>query len=233
MRAAITLLAAVAAAALQAAPPVAPAKVTVAVGELSRIEVAHDAGTPVGWRSGTPDKNLFVDELKGSAGKVRLLVQGKVPGTYLIVLWTAGETDSAVVEVEVTGTPPTPPKPVDPPTPDTPAPIPEKGFRVLIVYETSELAKLPASQTAALTSAELRAYLNDKCVAGADGETKEWRILDKDADLSNESKVWQAAMKRDRKSIPWIVISDGSKGYEGPLPANTADTLKLLKQYGG
>jgi hypothetical protein len=66
---------------------------------------------------------------------------------------------------------------------------------------------------------------------GADGKTREWRIWDKDVDPSQESAVWQAAMKRPRASVPWLLVSNGKTGYEGPLPGTADDLLALLKKY--
>lgn len=127
--------------------------------------------------------------------------------------------------------PPVPPKPPEPPLP--PAPIAAEGLHVLIVYESADLSKLPASQAAILTSSALRDYLNAHCPAGADGQTKEWRVLDKDADMTAESPLWQAAMKRPRQSLPWLVVSDGKTGFEGPLPSDLAGTVALIQKYGG
>jgi hypothetical protein len=79
----------------------------------------------------------------------------------------------------------------------------------------------------------VRDYLNSKCVVGPDNKTREWRIYDKDVDTSGEAKLWRDAMKRERKTIPWLVISTGKGGVERELPANVEDTLALLKQYGG
>jgi hypothetical protein len=129
--------------------------------------------------------------------------------------------------------PPEPPGPTPPPTPSV-VPIPGAGFRALIVYESSEVGKLPAKQSTILYSKAIRTYLNEKAAAGPGG-WKEWRIYDKDIDTSNESKTWQDAMKRPRASLPWIVLSNGDKkiGYEGPLPNDVPATLELMKKYGG
>ena len=245
MRVPTALFGLLAAAALSpAAPPAAPVKVTVKAGDIGRVEITPfkvEGKDPlaVGWRAAAAESALFADELTPRAGKTRLMVQGKKAGTYYLVLWSAGETDSAVVEVEVTGAAPAPkPAPDDdkpkpkPPAP-SPVPIPVAGFRALIVYETADLAKLPSAQRAVLTSAEVRGYLNDHCTPGPDGKTKEWRVLDKDADAGGEPALWQAALKRDRKSLPWLIVSDGKTGFEGPLPADTAATLALLRKYGG
>lgn len=162
------------------------------------------------------------------------------PGVYTVELLvaTVGADGvpvlSRVRKAVIVGSPrPEPPKPEPEPgpTPDNPAPIPEPGFRVLMVYETGEV--LPPGTSSVMFSKQVRDYLDAKCVAGRDGVTKEWRIWDKDVDTSNETPVWQAAMKRERASVPWIVISNGKTGFEGPLPGNVPDALKLLKKYGG
>lgn len=134
-------------------------------------------------------------------------------------------------------TPPIPPVPPVPPTPPTPppspAPIPAAGNRVLIIYESADLSKYPATQYGIIMSQEVRAYLNSKCVAGADGKTKEWRMWDKDTDTTYESQIWKDAIKTKTTTLPWIIISTGTTGFSGPLPADRAATLALLRQYFG
>lgn len=212
-----------------ATPPTAPARVSVAVGEVDRVTIKQDAKKDVGWRSGTAESNLFVDELRAKEGETRLLIQGKVKGTYYIVLWSKGETDSSVVEVVVGDGKPD----ILPPGPTpTPPPIPEKGFRVLVVFESEELQKYPASQVAAMMSGEVRGYLNDKCATSNDGKGKEWAVMDKDT--TGLPKLWQDAVgKAKGKTLPYIIISDGTTGFEGPLPPTTSEVLTLLKKYGG
>jgi hypothetical protein len=131
--------------------------------------------------------------------------------------------------------PPVPPGPTPPvpPVPPNPAPIPVAGFRVLMIEESADRAKIPPAQLAAMFDARTRTYLNSKCVTGPDGRTREWRLWDQNSDASNESKLWRDAFARPRQSLPWIIISDGMRGFEGPLPVNTDELLKLLKQYGG
>lgn len=125
-------------------------------------------------------------------------------------------------------------KPDDPkpPNPDDPKPpMPGEGFRVLIVLESRDLSGLPSSQVAALTAREVREYLNAKCVK--DGGQAEWRIWDKDTDISRESDHWKEAMKRPRSTLPWLLISNGKEGYEGPMPKDTASLMAELKKIGG
>ena len=126
---------------------------------------------------------------------------------------------------------PPPPPPPPPQNPD--APIPHPGFRVLMVYESSALAKMPISQQGVLYSKTVRDYLNTKCALGPDQKSRDWRCWDKDVDTSNETKLWQEAMKRPRKSVPWIVISDGKTGTEQELPIDIETTMRLLRKYGG
>jgi hypothetical protein len=123
-----------------------------------------------------------------------------------------------------------PPVPPVPPAP--PAPIPAEGLHVLIVVDNQNIGKLPAAQVAALTATSVRSYLNGTCpkVNG----TPEYRILDKGLDMSAESQLWQTAYKMaDGKTLPFIVVSNGKTGFQGPLPADTDSLLKLLQQFGG
>jgi hypothetical protein len=113
------------------------------------------------------------------------------------------------------------------------APIQATGFRVLVVYDSVNLARLPAAQVSIFTSPDVSTYCRDHCTKGADGKTPEYRCFTSGCDVSKEPQVWQDAFKLPRQSLPWIVISDGKTGFSGPLPANTADTLTLLRKYGG
>lgn len=115
------------------------------------------------------------------------------------------------------------------PVPD--GPIVGKGMRVLIVEETANRSKLPAAQSAILTSAQVTDYLDEHCAKEKNGSPA-WRVFDKDTDLINEAKFWQDAMQRKRDSLPWIIVSKSpGRGFEGPLPANVTNTLELLKKY--
>jgi hypothetical protein len=134
--------------------------------------------------------------------------------------------------------PPTPepdvePKPKPPEPKPEPAPIPGDGLRVLVVYESADLSKMPASQVSMLQSKQLLDYLDTNCPIGDDGKLREWRIWDKDVPTSNVSKTWREAMLRPRTSLPWIVISNGKTGFEGPLPKTLPETMDLLKKWGG
>lgn len=156
------------------------------------------------------------------------------------------------------GPTPTPPNPVDPPKPDpvdppAPAPIAGEGLRMLLVEESKLRNTLPKSQQYIYSAKEVRDYLRAKCPIGSDGKTPEYRIWDiyQTIASSSEDTRWKDAFKRVTTSIsspskvrpnirmftpgklPWVLISNGKTGYEGPLPANVPDMMALLKKFGG
>ena len=146
----------------------------------------------------------------------------------------SGESESADTEIlngsQPGPTPPDPPKPPDPPAPSV------GPLKVLMVYDGDPIkrAKYTAGQRAVLDSTKITTYLNAHCAKGADGKTPEWRCWPDNADARNESSVWQGVLARPRKGLPWVVISNGTPtGYEGPLPSNVDEMLRLLQQYGG
>lgn len=158
------------------------------------------------------------------------------PGRYTIVV-TELPRDAGKLRVRKTfdilpsdGPGPTPPGPTPPtPTPDNPAPIPEPGFRVLIVYESGEMTKYPIETQVILAGADVREFLQSNCVAS--NGVPEFRIYDPDVDVSRDSAIWQKAMARPRSQIPWVLISNGTTGYEGPLPKTPSEFLELCKRY--
>lgn len=124
---------------------------------------------------------------------------------------------------------PFPPVPPKPPEPDVKPPIPGDGLRVLIVYETGDLAN--SETDAILRGGKVRGYLSVNCAKGPNGVTPEARIYDKDIDQTNMPQIWKDAMARPRKQVPWIIISNGKTGYEGPLPKNVDETIGLIDKY--
>jgi hypothetical protein len=177
--------------------------------------------------------------------------QGRVftadqPGRYRVVAWAGGDnrdsSQGSVCTVIVgDAPPPVPPGPnppgPNPPTPPGPtpgpAPIPADGLHVLIVYESADLNKLPKDQLNVLYSQSVLGYLNTHCAKGPDGKTPEWRIWDQNVPTGAEAKVWQDAMARKRDKLPWLIVSNGREGFEGPLPPNTDAMLRTLQTYGG
>lgn len=172
------------------------------------------------------DPRTFLLDTRGmTAGKYRFSAVG-----------SSKDGDQARVDFVVVignvppGPDPKPPGPDPGPSPDTP-PIPVEGFHVMFVHETAD--KLDSAQQAVLGSLTVRNYLNSKCKLEADGKNKSWRQYDQNDDVSGDYKVWQDAFARKRTSIPWIVVSNGKTGYEGPMPKTVAETMTLLRKYGG
>ena len=111
----------------------------------------------------------------------------------------------------------TPDKPDDPVIPGV-----DDGRRVLIVYESEDKPTYPIGQAMVLDSATFREYLATKC--DPDG----WRFEDQNVDASHMDEIWQRWLKRDRESLPWIMISSGTSKAEGPLPLTIEATQKLI-----
>lgn len=212
-----------------------PAEVKGDPGAFLSVPATTD-GKVVRWVALDAGLNIFpVELLKDSKTAVVTAPKGR----YRLLAYTAlGDVPSApaICTVIIGEAPPVPPGPGPgpgpTPDPDVKPPIPVAGFRFLIVEESAERSKLPAAQREIMGSTVLRLDLTSKCAKGPDGKTPEWRIFDKDAPMAAESKLWQDAMTRPRKSLPWLIISNGTTGYEGPLPATIDAVLELTKKFG-
>ena len=186
---------------------------------------------------------LFPPDLLKDTKAVVLIIAGAPAGKYPVYAYTAlgNKSHAAAKCLIMVGEGPDPkppdPKPPDPKPPDPKpkpdkAPIPLPGLRVLIVFDKAGQIAMPAGQQEIVYGAEMRTYLNAKCVVGPDGKTKDWWILDKAQNVTALPKYWQDAFARPRVSVPWLLVSDGKSGFEGPLPANLADMMTILKKFG-
>ena len=221
-------------------PPVitAPDEIKAKVGRQAAVTV-QTTGKSLVLVSSSDDVDAFREFTDPTIYRFRVI--GYQPKTYVLTFVStlndipSMKTVNLVVEGSIPPQPPGPgPIPPGPgPFPVDPAPIPDPGFRVLVVLESSDRMKLPAGQLASISSAEFDSYIREKCAKGPDGKTPERRIWDKDVGVSQESIIWQNAFKRPRSSLPWIVVSNGKTGYEGPLPATHSEIMALLKKYGG
>jgi len=117
-----------------------------------------------------------------------------------------------------------------PAPPDPVVPIPKDGLRVLIVYQDAKVGGYTPEQREIIFGAEVRDWLDANCVK--EGGTTEYRIWDVEqlGDLSNVARHWQEAAKRPRSSLPWLVASNGSKGWEGPLPTRVEDFKAIVSK---
>jgi hypothetical protein len=198
------------------------------VGRICTI-VATTAGKTVKWQvlSGPDKPDLLqhdphsVHFVTPTAGDYRL--QG------MTVIGTEVEYAETHVLVDTGPTPPVPPVPPIPPGPGPP--IPGNGLRLLAIYDPATLGKLTPAQLDVLNSETVRGWLRSHAAVGPDGKTVESRFLPSNEDMTNESKLWQDAFKRPRASLPWLIISNGKTGYEGPLPATVNDMMTLMQKY--
>lgn len=126
---------------------------------------------------------------------------------------------------------PTPPgpTPVDPPV-DPPAPK-TGNLKVLVVYESEDLGELPSKQIEIFTTTLIREYCDKACSKTA-GQA-DYRQYDDDVSVATEPEWIKKAFSEQRQSLPWIVMSNGTTGFSGPLPGTIDETLALLKKYGG
>lgn len=210
--------------------------------KIVRVDASGDiAGSALIWDISDEDK-VDSEELGN-----RFLFTAP-PGTYQIKVRaitfkdgkTKVETAKATVIIGKPKPPdPTPPgpNPPDPPGPTPgPSPIPEPGFRVLMIHENAEVKKYPPSLQSVLYGEEVRGYCAKHCVPFGDGDVN-FRCLDKDAKVDNLPEPLKTAFNKTKSrsdfKTPWLVVSNGTGGYSGPLPQTVAETMKILQQYGG
>ena len=105
------------------------------------------------------------------------------------------------------------------------APFKTDKLSVLIVEETEDRDDTPRSQNAAISSTIWRDYVNSK--------GGELRVLPPTHDASKESQWVQDALKVERDSLPWLVVSNGKSGFSGTLPENLDGLMTELKKVGG
>ncbi len=128
--------------------------------------------------------------------------------------------------------PPVPPNPPNPPNPPSPDKV--VNPRVLILYETAEVTKMPAAQQAVLQGKTVRDALDTKLPISPDGKTHNWRMWDYDVSAANEHKQWQDLMakKPTKDKLPYVFIAgDNGVAYEGALPGTPEDFLTLMNKY--
>jgi hypothetical protein len=181
------------------------------------------------------DKNVYV--VKGTAdGIVNMQcipAVNAVDAKGVQLLLKPTDIKYKTVQVELGTGPQPPPKPVDPPTPPKPkveAPIKAPGLHVLIVLPKNKA--FTSEQVTAFWGKDTNKWLEANCIVKPDGQ-KAYRIWYEDTDTSNAPKEWQDAMKLERKSLPWIVVSNGPDkgGTSESAPGTSAGLIKLMELY--
>ena len=109
------------------------------------------------------------------------------------------------------------------------SPIDHKGLCVLVNYETNNLPQEYVSVVNSLQSGDLSVWLDSKCAKLEDGTTAH-RVWDENVDLTQQPKFWQDAFAK-RQPPPAIMVSNGRRGFSGPLPKDAEATKTLLEKY--
>ena len=193
----------------------------------------EEAGAEYSWRVEPETVQSVTGENKGETFLILLDVDRSVYVSFVSFDKRKHVTHFVSVKDPSPPSPgPVPPPPgpgPQPPGPQPPAPISEPGFRVLIVYESEDKQKYSYETQAILYGVAVRTFLDSKCVKD-DGKPA-YRMYDKDVNVSGDLEVWKKAMARERKSTPWVIISNGTTGFEGPLPSTPTEFLELCKKY--
>jgi len=109
--------------------------------------------------------------------------------------------------------------------------IPSSGFRVVFVYD----ANTTREQLAVINGKAIAAYLDMATTKDSKGRPA-WKRWDRQVSTDGEGEDWRAlwaAAKPRLKTLPVVVISLDNSAEIVPLPSTEAETLKLLRQYGG
>lgn len=205
-------------------------------GDLVVLDGSRSNGSAFKWLL-VNSKKKFAEVDQGR----KLFFSSGTPGEYIFVLIVGGADNNNRLEVDIIQHVVTVGK-VDPVVPNPPAPTPTpvnpplnpNGFSVLIFYETEDYS-LTEDQLQILNSTQIQAYVDSKCVK--DGKSVAFRQWDDDLNEAEIPELWKkfyAKAKTDSKGkLPWIVISTKTETISMELPKTEAETLNLLKKYGG
>jgi len=103
------------------------------------------------------------------------------------------------------------------------APFKVDKLCVLIVRESADVAKYSRDQLNAINGTAWRSYVKEK------GGT--FRVADPNDDLSREAPWVSEAMKIERESLPWVLVSNGKTGTGEPL-TDSETLLATIKKHG-
>lgn len=113
------------------------------------------------------------------------------------------------------------PEPGPGPSPQ-PSPFVAETLHVLIVRESENVTP---QQQAILDAGAWQDYVRSR--------QGRYLIHDPDSPTDRLDATWRDALSRPHGPLPWIVVSNGRSGTEGPLPNSLDGLLDLLKRFGG
>jgi hypothetical protein len=191
-------------------------------------------GADITWESRQP---LDLDFRAYEGGSVIVFYAGQ-PGQLVVtsdvIDWEKKARDKTSWIVTIEGKVPDvkpDPKPDDPPKPpdetDT-APIPNlAGLKVLLIYESGDLPP----KVNIKVDPEVTGWLSTNTTP--ENGWVGWRVGDPESGVPEGAMHWEKMLSLPRTSLPWLVINNGTnnRGYSGPLPADSAKTLELLKRF--
>ncbi len=106
---------------------------------------------------------------------------------------------------------------------DDKPPVPGDGFHVLIIEETEDRNQLTGEQSGTIFGAPFRTWMKN---VGAD-----FRVWDKDVNAARESEWFRKALDVTRQSTPWLIVSNGKRGFSGPLPTTEAGIKAKIQEF--
>lgn len=165
---------------------------------------------------------ITVDAISGRLGPDKVMVEFMVD---------RGET---TINVGVDVTPPKPPPDPDVPPDPPPDPTVKGPLRVLIVFEEEKAGEYPKEQHSILYGERFAKHLNSLTERDPNMKGRNrWNVWDQNTVVTAAPKEWQDAMKRERKSLPWLLMfgDDGSVYHEGPLPKTVDEAIAVVSKY--
>jgi len=102
------------------------------------------------------------------------------------------------------------------------------GLHVMFVEEVNQRATYTKGQMDAMHANDdtsIRKWVESK------GEGR-FFVVDQNDPTTEPKTPWvKAALTLERKSLPWLIVTNGKAGYSGPAPAEESETRTLIKKF--
>lgn len=104
------------------------------------------------------------------------------------------------------------------------APIDSSEFFTIIIEERTQRNQLSPE--------ELQPIIDQSVEDATTQGGGTYELINKGQDLSELALPVREAVNRATQ-YPWLIVSNGKSGYEGPLPGTLAETLDMVRKYKG